>query len=151
LVADLGMSSMQVDDAGRGFSFARDGPLDMRMDRRRGRTAAELLATLPADELAQALREFGDEPAAEAIAAAVVCERARRPLTRTVELAELVQQAAPVRVDFSRARGVPTPRQQRLRPVARVFQALRILVNRELANLQQLLRVLPMLLAPGGQ
>ncbi len=151
LVADLGMSSMQVDDAERGFSFARDGPLDMRMDRHRGRTAADLLATLSAEELAQALRELGDEPAAEAIAAAIVRERARRPLARTVELAELVQQAAPVRIDYSRAKGVPTPRQQRLRPVARVFQALRILVNRELANLQQLLRVLPTVLAPGGR
>src|SRR5438046_2601 len=103
------MSSMQVDDAGRGFSFVRDGPLDMRMDRRRGRTAAELLATLPAEELARAFRDYGDEPEAETIAAAVVRERAGRRLSRTTELAELVQRAAPVRVDYSRARGVPTP------------------------------------------
>src|SRR5262249_38929480 len=72
LLADLGTSSMQVDDADRGFSFARDGPLDMRMDPTRGRTAAELLATLPAAELAAAFRDLGDEPEAEKIAAAIV-------------------------------------------------------------------------------
>jgi 16S rRNA (cytosine1402-N4)-methyltransferase len=150
LVADLGMSSMQVDDAGRGFSFARDGPLDMRMDRTRGRTAAELLATLPAAELAAAFRDLGDEPQAEAIAAAVVAARSGPPLARTGDLAELVQRAAPVRVE-PESLGHGTARQQRLRPAARVFQALRILVNRELANLQQLLRVLPGLLRPGGR
>jgi 16S rRNA (cytosine1402-N4)-methyltransferase len=150
LVADLGMSSMQVDDAGRGFSFARDGPLDMRMDRTRGRTAAELLATLSVAELAAAFRDLGDEPQADAIAAAIVAARSGPPLARTGELAELVQRAAPVRVEPA-ALGLGTPRQQQLRPVARVFQALRILVNRELANLQQLLRVLPAVLRPGGR
>src|SRR5207247_4758313 len=85
LLADLGMSSMQVDDPERGFSYARDGPLDMRMDRTRGRTAADLLATLPQAELARALREFGDEPAAERIAQAVVQARGRQPIRRTVE------------------------------------------------------------------
>jgi 16S rRNA (cytosine1402-N4)-methyltransferase len=150
LIADLGMSSMQVDDAGRGFSFARDGPLDMRMDRSRGRTAAELLATLPAAELAAAFRDLGDEPQADAIAAAVVAARSGQSLTRTGELTELVQRAAPVRVQPA-SLGLGTPRQQQLRPVARAFQALRILVNRELASLQQLLRVLPGVLNPGGR
>ncbi|HUR54104.1 MAG TPA: 16S rRNA (cytosine(1402)-N(4))-methyltransferase RsmH, partial [Gemmataceae bacterium] len=88
LLADLGMSSMQVDDRDRGFSFMRDGPLDMRMDRTRGRSAAQLLATLPKEELAQALRELGDEPDAERIAAAVVAARAQAPLERTGQLAE---------------------------------------------------------------
>jgi 16S rRNA (cytosine1402-N4)-methyltransferase len=151
LIADLGMSSMQVDDPGRGFSFSRDGPLDMRMDPTRGRTAAELLNTLPADELAAAFRELGDEPEAEKIAAAIVGDRATKSLERTGELAELILRAAPVTINPHPRKGEPTPRQQRIRPVARVFQALRILVNRELANLQELLRVLPWCLRPGGR
>src|SRR5438128_1097968 len=72
VLADLGVSSMQIDDAGRGFSYMRDGPLDMRMDPTRGRTAAQLLATLPEAELARAFAEYGDEPQAGAIAAAIV-------------------------------------------------------------------------------
>jgi 16S rRNA (cytosine1402-N4)-methyltransferase len=151
LLADLGMSSMQVDDPGRGFSFARDGPLDMRMDPTRGRTAAELVNTLPADELAVAFREIGDEPAGEKIATAIVRRRASKPFERTRELMELVLAAAPVAVNPNPRKGEPTPRQQQIRPAARVFQTLRILVNRELANLQELLRVLPWCLRPGGR
>ena len=151
LLADLGMSSMQVDDADRGFSFMRGGPLDMRMDRTRGRTAAELLNTLPAEDLAAAFRELGDEPEADRIAAAIVECRGAKPLERTRELMELVMEAAPVRVNAHPLKGEPTPRQQQIRPTARVFQALRILVNRELANLQELLRVLPWCLRPGGR
>jgi 16S rRNA (cytosine1402-N4)-methyltransferase len=150
VLADVGVSSMQIDDPGRGFSFTRDGPLDMRMDRTRGKTAAQLLNTLPPGELARALRELGDEPQADAIAAAVVARRTVRPLERTRELAELIERVAPVTIERPR-KGVPTPRQQRLRPVARVFQALRILTNRELANLAHLLRVLPDVLKPGGR
>src|SRR5947207_2412035 len=149
LLADLGMSSMQVDDRGRGFSFMRDGPLDMRMDPTRGRTAAELLNTLSAEELAAALRDLGDEPQADAIAAAVVAARKVKPIERTKELRELVGAAAPVRID--RTPGAPPERKQKLAPPTRAFQALRILVNRELANLQQLLRVLPQVLRPGGR
>ncbi|MCZ2340866.1 MAG: 16S rRNA (cytosine(1402)-N(4))-methyltransferase RsmH [Bacteroidales bacterium] len=148
LLADLGMSSMQVDDPERGFSFLRDGPLDMRMDRNRGRTAADLLNTLPVEELAAAFRDLGDEPAAEAIAAAIVAQREAAPLTRTAELTRLIEQAAPVRI--LRGPGQPPERKQKLLPATRVFQALRILVNRELANLQQLLRILPDILNPGG-
>jgi 16S rRNA (cytosine1402-N4)-methyltransferase len=151
LLADLGMSSMQVDDPERGFSFMRDGPLDMRMDHTRGRTAAELLNTLPADDLAAAFRDIGDEPEADKIAAAIVHRRGTRPIERTRELMELVMEAAPVRVNPNPMKGEPTPRQQMMRPTARVFQALRILVNRELANLQELLRVLPWCLRPGGR
>jgi 16S rRNA (cytosine1402-N4)-methyltransferase len=149
LLADLGMSSMQVDDRGRGFSFMRDGPLDMRMDPTRGRTAAELLNTLSAEELTAALRDLGDEPQADAIAAAVVNQRKTKPIERTKELRERVEAAAPVRID--KTPGAPPERKQKLAPLTRVFQALRILVNRELANLQQLLRILPDVLNPGGK
>jgi 16S rRNA (cytosine1402-N4)-methyltransferase len=142
------MSSMQVDDADRGFSFMRDGPLDMRMDPTRGRTAAELLNTLSAEELAAALRDLGDEPQAEAIAEAIVRQRGAKPVERTKELRELIDRAAPVRID--RTPGAPPERKQLLGPATRVFQALRILTNRELANLQQLLRVIPTILKPGG-
>jgi 16S rRNA (cytosine1402-N4)-methyltransferase len=148
LLADLGMSSMQVDDRTRGFSFMRDGPLDMRMDRTRGRTAADLLNALSADELAACFRELGDEPRADLIAAAVVAQRAEKPVERTKELRALIERVAPVRVD--RTPGAPPERKQLLGPVTRVFQALRILTNRELANLQQLLRVIPTVLKPGG-
>lgn len=148
LLADLGMSSMQVDDADRGFSFMRDGPLDMRMDRSRGRTAAELLNTLTAAELATAFAELGDEPEAEKIAAAVAAERETKPLERTIELRELIERAAPVTPMLGPGHG--PIRKQKMLPTTRVFQALRILVNRELANLTQLLRVLPAILKPGG-
>jgi 16S rRNA (cytosine1402-N4)-methyltransferase len=148
LLADLGMSSMQVDDAQRGFSYVRDGPLDMRMDRGRGRTAAELLATIEPEELAAALREYGDEPDADRLAQAITKAARAGEVLRTTDLARVIQQA------------VKAPKQWRLRqgadkwkthPAARTFQALRILVNRELANLTQLLRVLPGVLKPGGR
>jgi 16S rRNA (cytosine1402-N4)-methyltransferase len=148
LLADLGMSSMQVDDRDRGFSFMRDGFLDMRMDRSRGRTASELLNTLSAEELTACFRDLGDESQAEIIANAIVKERSAKPIERTKELRELIDRAAPVRID--RTPGAPPERKQLLGPATRVFQALRILVNRELANLQQLLRVLPSILKPGG-
>jgi len=148
LLADLGMSSMQVDDRDRGFSFMRDGPLDMRMDRTRGRTAADLLNSLPVEELAACFCDFGDEPRADVIATAIAKARTSKSVERTKELRELVDRAAPVRVD--RTPGAPPERRQLLGPVARVFQALRILVNRELANLTHLLRLLPAILKPGG-
>jgi 16S rRNA (cytosine1402-N4)-methyltransferase len=148
LLADLGMSSMQVDDRDRGFSFMRDGPLDMRMDRTRGRTAADLLNTLPLEELAACFRDLGDEPQADAIAEAVVRQREAKRIERTKELRELIDRAAPVRLD--RTPGAPPERKQLLGPATRVFQALRILTNRELASLQQLLRVIPTVLKPGA-
>jgi 16S rRNA (cytosine1402-N4)-methyltransferase len=149
ILVDLGVSSMQIDDVGRGFSFSRDGPLDMRMDPTRGRTAAELLATLSEEELAKAFRGLGDEPQAESIASAIVERRKASPLQQTRELADLIREAAPVRIE--RGPNQPTERQQLLRPIARVFQALRILVNRELASLDALLRSLPDCLVPGGR
>jgi 16S rRNA (cytosine1402-N4)-methyltransferase len=153
VLADVGVSSMQIDDPGRGFSFMRDGPLDMRMDRSRGKTAAQLLATIPRDELAAALRDIGDcgdeiGRENESVAAAIVA----RPPLRTTELTHLVLEALPPPHPSTYGRrGQPTRRQAQYRPVARVFQALRILVNRELANLTHLLRVLPNVLAPGGR
>ncbi|MFO0822095.1 MAG: 16S rRNA (cytosine(1402)-N(4))-methyltransferase RsmH [Gemmataceae bacterium] len=148
LLADLGMSSMQVDDRNRGFSFMRDGPLDMRMDSTRGRTAAQFLGSLPEDELAACFRDLGDEPRADAIAAAIVSQRQTKSIERTKELRELIDRAAPVQV--IRGPGAPPERKQLLGPATRVFQSLRILVNRELANLTHLLRVLPTLLKPGA-
>jgi 16S rRNA (cytosine1402-N4)-methyltransferase len=145
VLADLGMSSMQVDDPGRGFSYARDGPLDMRMDRSRGRTAAQLLATIPEGELARALRELGDEPEAERVAAALAAARRQRPLERTGDVARVLLEASKC------WRLHPAPGKWNLHPAARTFQVLRILVNRELANLEPLLRVLPACLRPGGR
>lgn len=144
VVADLGMSSMQVDDAERGFSYVREGPLDMRMDRSRGRSAAQLLATISERELARALRELGDEPEAERVAAALVAARQQTPLERTSDVTRVLVKAN------ERWQLHPAKGRWNLHPAARTFQVLRILVNRELANLEQLLRVLPMVLAPGG-
>lgn len=148
IIADLGMSSMQVDDPERGFSFMRDGPLDMRMDRSRGRTAAELLATSNVEELTAIFGELGDEPAAAKIAYAIATEREETPLLRTKQLRELIERAAPVTPLLGP--GFPSARKQILLPSTRVFQSLRIAVNRELASLTHLLRVLPGLLEPGG-
>jgi 16S rRNA (cytosine1402-N4)-methyltransferase len=147
VLADLGMSSMQVDDPQRGFSYVRDGPLDMRMDRSRGRTAAQLLQTLTEAQLRQALRELGDEPDAERIAAAIVAARQRGSLERTGELARVVRDAT----GTGDWRLHPAPGAWNLHPAARTFQALRLLVNRELANLESLLRGLPSGLKPGGR
>ena len=150
LLADLGMSSMQVDDSERGFSFMRDGPLDMRMDRSRGKTAADLLNAITLDELATAFVELGDVPPEEAekIAFAIGAARSKKPLSRTMELRDIVRYSAPVR--SVSGPGLPPERKQLMLPMTRVFQAVRILVNRELPNLQQLLRVIPGLLKPGG-
>ncbi len=146
LVADLGMSSMQVDEPARGFSYRRDGALDMRMDRSRGRTAAELLATISLDALSDALHQFGDEPQAMQIAMAILKTRENTPITTTSALARIIQEAT--HQDDWRLH--PTKAKWNLHPAARTFQALRILVNRELANLEYLLRLLPSVLAPNG-
>jgi 16S rRNA (cytosine1402-N4)-methyltransferase len=149
LLADLGMSSMQVDDPERGFSYVRDGPLDMRMDRTRGRTAAELLASVPAEELTRALIGLGDEPHARTIAAAICKARELAPITRTTQLSRIIINAVqPGEIQW---RLHPTKDRWNTHPAARTFQVLRILVNRELANLEQLLRALPTILSPGGR
>ena len=149
VLADLGMSSMQVDDAERGFSYVRDGPLDMRMDRTRGRSAADVLLTISEEELTRALRDFGDEPEAERVAALLVEAARKGNLRRTVDVSRLLIEAA--NGGKQQWRLHPAPGKWNLHPAARTFQALRMLVNRELGNLQHLLRVLPMVLRPGGR
>jgi 16S rRNA (cytosine1402-N4)-methyltransferase len=147
VLADLGVSSMQIDRPERGFSFKSEGPLDMRMDRSKGRPASEWLAAAGEDEIAAALTTHGDEPAAARIAAAIVARRASgAPVETTRDLAEIVL----------RAQGVDwrTFRQEHAfqrHPAARTFQALRIVVNREDEALSQLLRDLPWILRPGGR
>jgi 16S rRNA (cytosine1402-N4)-methyltransferase len=151
ILADLGMSSMQVDEQERGFSYVRDGPLDMRMDRTRGRTAAQVLATISERDLRQALEEFGDEHEARRIAAAIVAARQLEPIRRTGDLSRLIMETV---YKGGKSRGWrlhPAPNRWNIHPAAQTFQALRILVNRELANLEQLLRVLPTCLVPGGK
>jgi 16S rRNA (cytosine1402-N4)-methyltransferase len=149
VLADLGMSSMQVDEAERGFSYVRDGPLDMRMDRTRGRSAADVLATISEEELARALRDFGDEPEAERVAALLVEAARQGKLRRTVDVSRVLIEA--VNGGRKEWRLHPAPGKWNLHPAARTFQALRILVNRELGNLEHLLRVLPTVLRPGGR
>ncbi len=149
LFADLGLSSMQIDDPQRGMSYRRDGPLDMRMDDRRKQTCADLLGTLSEEAIGAALRDLADEPDWRAIAGRIAECRRPEPLTRTGRLAELVLEAKGIdAADFKR-------RQRQnpglLHPAARTFQALRMLVNDELAALKELLRVAPDCLGAGGR
>jgi 16S rRNA (cytosine1402-N4)-methyltransferase len=140
LLADLGMSSPQLHEAERGFSFSHDGPLDMRMDPSGGQTAADLVNRARPDELLETLREHGEEPFAPRIVKAIVAERQKGPITRTGQLAHLVSNAVPAK--FHR-RGY--------HPATQVFQALRIAVNDELGELDRLLAAAPGLLAHGGR
>lgn len=134
ILMDLGLSSRQLEDAARGFSFTHEGPLDMRLDRGKGQTAADLVNTLPVEELAGLLWRYGEERHARRIARAIV---AARPVTRTGELAALV------------ARTVG--RREKIHPATRTFQALRIAVNEELAALEEALPQARDLLRPGGR
>lgn len=142
ILADLGVSSPQIDDPARGFSLRRNGPLDMRMDPTRGRTAADLVNSMSEEALAAALLEYGDEEDAPAIARLIVEQRAKARIATTQDLMALVCKAR--RFTLQRAAGA------KLHPATRTFQSLRILVNRELANLERLLAVLPECLAPRG-
>lgn len=142
VLADLGVASTQIDDPDRGFSYRRPGPLDMRMDPTRGEPASELVNRLSERELAEAILEYGDETDAPRIARLIVQRRARTPITTTEQLMALVCEAR----DFTVERGS----RAKLHPAARTFQALRILVNREMANLDRLLKMLPHVLKPGG-
>jgi len=135
ILADLGMSSMQVDDPERGFSYVRDGFLDMRMDQTRGRSAAQLLATISEAELRAALLEIGDEPAAPKIAKVILKAREETPIVRTTQLAKIIQDA----IGEPDWRLQPKPGKWKSHPAARTFQTLRLLVNRELGNLENLL------------
>jgi 16S rRNA (cytosine1402-N4)-methyltransferase len=149
MFADLGLSSMQLDNPARGFSYKHDGPLDMRMDPRRPRTAADVLRTITCDELATALRELADEPAHQQIAQAIIRRRSERSITRTEALVDVVLSAQDLTRRTWRAAVAAGPSE--LHPAARTFQALRILVNDELQGLEQLLRVAPYCLQPGGR
>ena len=142
LLADLGAASTHLDDAGRGFSFRADGPLDMRMDRSAGRTAADLVNGLPERQLADLIYEFGQERFSRRIARAIAAGRKGRRITRTVELARIVASSVPAAAR-RRRRGV--------HPATRTFMALRIAVNDELGCLDTLLEKLPDVLALGGR
>jgi 16S rRNA (cytosine1402-N4)-methyltransferase len=136
ILLDLGVSSLQLDEPGRGFSFRGEGPLDMRMDPAAPVTAADLVNTLPEPKLAQILWEYGEERRSRRIAARIAAARARRPLATTRELADLVTASFP-----------PDARHGRLHPATRTFQALRIAVNDELAALDAVLAAAAGLLA----
>ena len=140
ILFDLGVSSMQLDQAERGFSYAQDAPLDMRMDTSRGITAGEVLNEYDAAAIARVLREYGEERFARRIADAVVRERARHPLTSTARLVEIVREAVPA-----------ATRRTGGNPAKRTFQALRIEVNGELAALESALPAAISALAVGGR
>jgi 16S rRNA (cytosine1402-N4)-methyltransferase len=136
LLADFGVSSLQLDEAHRGFSFRTDGPLDMRMDTRSGETAEQVVNQEDENELADLIYEFGEERRSRRIARAIV--RAR-PITTTAELARIVSAEA------------PPMKGEKIHPATRTFQALRIRVNNELGEIQSLLKSAGSLLKPGGR
>ena len=138
-LADLGVSSLQLDEAGRGFSFRQEGPLDMRMDPSTGTSAAELLRTSDETTLADVIFRFGEERHARRVARAIVRAREEHPLTRTTDLAAVVRRAVG-------GRG-----RQRIDPATRTFQALRIWVNRELEGLDRFLEAAVDALRVGGR
>jgi 16S rRNA (cytosine1402-N4)-methyltransferase len=139
ILMDLGVSSPQIDNPARGFSFRSDGPLDMRMDPTRGTSAADWLATAPVDQMAEVIRDYGEERFAVQIAKAIAARRQERgPLGTTAELAQLVAGAVKTR----------EPGQD---PATRTFQALRIFVNAELEELQAALEASLDVLQPGGR
>lgn len=138
LLLDLGVSSPQLDEAGRGFSFSKDGPLDMRMDPTSGTSAAEWLADVDEKELKQVLSRYGEERFAGRIARAIVARREQAPIRRTRELADIVAAAVP--------RG-----SRRTHPATKTFQAIRIRVNEELTQLDAALAASLAVLAPGGR
>ena len=139
LLADLGVSSMQLDAPGRGFSFRRDEPLDMRMDTTTGQTAAEMIREADERTLADVIYEFGEERQSRRIARAIESVRVRTPITTTGQLADVVRRAIP-------KRGYT-----RIDPATRTFQAIRIWVNRELDGLDRFLAEAARRLRPGGR
>jgi 16S rRNA (cytosine1402-N4)-methyltransferase len=138
MLFDLGVSSPQLDDPQRGFSFRADGPLDMRMDPTRGESAADFLAQAEEQQIGEVIRTYGEERFAKQIAASIVAARGREPLRRTRQLADLVAKAVRTR----------EPGQD---PATRTFQALRIHVNRELEEVQMMLPQAVQQLAEGGR
>ncbi|GKW12011.1 ribosomal RNA small subunit methyltransferase H [Pectobacterium carotovorum subsp. carotovorum] len=138
VLLDLGVSSPQLDDPERGFSFMRDGPLDMRMDPTRGLSAAEWLMKAEADDIVWVLKTFGEERFAKRIARAIVERNCTEPMTRTKELAELIAAASPVR-------------EKHKHPATRSFQAIRIYINSELEEIERALEGALSVLAPQGR
>jgi len=138
VLLDLGVSSPQLDEPARGFSFVRDGPLDMRMDPTGGESAADWLARATQEEIREVIRDYGEERFAQSVAAAIVAARGREPLRTTRQLAEVVGRAVRTR----------EPGQH---PATRTFQALRIHVNQELEELALALPQAADLLEPGGR
>ena len=138
VLLDLGVSSPQLDEAERGFSFMRDGPLDMRMDTSRGLSAAEWIANAEEQEIARVIKEYGEERFARRMASAVVKERGKVPITGTVQLAGILAAAHPA---WERGR----------HPATKAFQAIRIFINRELEDLEELLGQIIDSLKVGGR
>ena len=140
-LVDLGVSSPQLDDATRGFSYRFDGPLDMRMDPTRGESAAEFIARADVRELTEVIRDYGEERFAKRIAAAIAAARVVAPVVATKQLAKIIGEAT----------GARTRGDWRQDPASRTFQALRIFVNRELDEIAAALPRIIALLAPGGR
>lgn len=138
ILLDLGVSSPQLDQAERGFSFMQDGPLDMRMDPTQGISAADWLATAQVDEIRQVLKDYGEEKFATRIAREIVEQRQQKTISRTHELVKIIQQATPVKDKFKH-------------PATRSFQAIRIFINQELTELNQLLNLVMDILAKHGR
>ena len=138
ILLDLGVSSPQLDDAERGFSFMRDGPLDMRMNPDAGMSAAEWVATTSEEEIARVLKVYGEERFGKRMARAIINARAEAPITRTAVLAELIKEANPAW-------------EKHKHPATRAFQAIRIAVNNELGDLEDVLARSVDLLKPGGR
>jgi 16S rRNA (cytosine1402-N4)-methyltransferase len=138
ILLDLGVSSPQLDEAERGFSFMNDGPLDMRMDTTKGQTAAQWLASADVEDICWVLRTFGEEKHAWRIANAIVDNREEQPLTRTAQLAKLIKQVAP-------------QREIKKHPATRSFQAIRIYINSELEQIEKVLSASLEVLAPHGR
>ncbi|MCK5565018.1 MAG: 16S rRNA (cytosine(1402)-N(4))-methyltransferase RsmH [Planctomycetes bacterium] len=150
IFADLGISSMQIDDPDRGMSYKNNGPLDMRMDDRIKQTAADLLNTLSEKKLAMTLWELSDETDYEHIARQIVTQRTDKPITQTDHLVQIVFDAKGINQKAWRQRR-RTEKKRSLHPAALTFQAMRMLVNDEIGCLKELLRVAPYCLKPGGR
>jgi len=138
VLLDLGVSSPQLDEAERGFSFMQDGPLDMRMDQTRGQSAADWVNSASEDDIIRVFREYGEERFAKRMARAIIAERQKTPFTRTKHLAEVIKEANPA---WEKGK----------HPATRAFQAIRIQVNSELTDLDSVLEQALAVLAPGGR
>lgn len=141
ILADLGFSSDQIESAERGMSFQEDGPLDMRLDQSSGKTAVDLVNDSTESELTQILREYGEEREARRISKAIVLERAKERIMTTGQLRTLIENVYPKKLRYA----------QKIHPATKTFQALRIVVNKELEHLEEFLKKSVQVLAPGGR